>query len=48
VTTKEQKLRRIEGRVSWRRHSCTTYGAGVAKRCGTRETEKQKVEEQSE
>jgi len=45
MTTKEQKLRRTEGRVSWTKGSYPTCGVEGVRRCGIGETEKQKVEE---
>jgi len=47
VTIREQRPRKTRNRVSWRKHSCATYGVEVVRKYGIREKEKWKVEEQS-
>jgi len=44
MTTKEQKLRRTEGKVSWTKGSYPTCGVKGVRRRRIGETEKQKVE----
>jgi len=46
VTTREQRLRRIEGRSSCKRSSCAIYDAEVVRRHGIEGIEKLKKEEQ--